>query len=164
MKCDLSDEKKIGPLIRSADLEIKRTVYLCIRNTGLDKVTAANGYILHYLSENADKDVFQKNMETEFNIGKSAVTSILNLMENKGYIARSSVDRDARLKKITLTEKGAEVNRCIEKNIAYANSRLLDGISQDDYLCFAGVIKKICENAVKIRSSADGFAADGTEK
>lgn len=163
MKCDPA-ETRIGPLIRSADLEIKRTVYLCIRNTGLDKVTAANGYILHYLSENADKDVFQKNMETEFNIGKSAVTSILNLMEDKGYIARSSVDRDARLKKITLTEKGAEVNRCIEKNIAYTNSRLLDGISRDDYLCFAGVIKKICENAVKIRSSADGFAADDTEK
>lgn len=164
MKCDLSDEKKIGPLIRSADLEIKRTVYLCIRNTGLDKVTAANGYILHYLSENADKDVFQKNMETEFNIGKSAVTSILNLMEDKGYIARSSVDRDARLKKITLTEKGAEVNRCIEKNIAYTNSRLLDGISRDDYLCFAGVIKRICENAVKIRNSADTCTAEDPEK
>lgn len=164
MKCDLSDEKKIGPLIRSADLEIKRTVYLCIRNTGLDKVTAANGYILRYLSENADKDVFQKDVESAFNIGKSAVTSILNLMEEKGYIARSSVDRDARLKKITLTERGAEVIRCIEKNIAYTDRMFLDGISDDDYLCFVGVIKRICENAVKIRSSADGFAADGTEK
>lgn len=164
MKCDLSDEKKIGPLIRGADLEIKRTVYLCIRSTGLDKVTAANGYILRYLSENADRDIFQKDMESAFNIGKSAVTSILNLMEENGYIARSSVDRDARLKKITLTEKGVEVNRCIEKNIAYTNRRLLEGISEEDYRCFVGVIRRICENAVKIRSSADGFAADGTEK
>lgn len=42
--------------------------------------------------------IFQKDLETEFCIGRSTVTNILNLMEKKGFVRRESVSYDARLK------------------------------------------------------------------
>lgn len=155
MECCDQSEVKIGPVIRGADLEIKRALFSCIRKQGIDKVTAANGYILKYLSENTGRDVFQKDIESVFNIGKSGVTCVLNLMEENGYVSRSSVDWDARLKKITLTDKGVEVNGKIEKTIVNVDRQLLCGISEAEFGCFIDVLERISQNAVKIRKESD---------
>ena len=49
-----------------------------------------------------------RDIEREFSITRSTVTNILQLMERKGYITRQSVEQDARLKQLVLTEKGRQ--------------------------------------------------------
>lgn len=53
--------------------------------------------------------IFQKDIEREFKIKGSSVTSVLNNLEKNGYILRKSVERDKRLKQIVLTEKAESV-------------------------------------------------------
>ncbi|MBR5520462.1 MAG: MarR family transcriptional regulator [Oscillospiraceae bacterium] len=53
----------------------------------------------------ADAKVYQRDIEAEFKIRRSSVTSVLNTMEKNGYILRMPSDTDARLKEIILTEK-----------------------------------------------------------
>ena len=77
----------------------------------LDKATNKNSWIISYLAENTDKDIFQRDIEDKFSLRRSTVSTMLTLMEKKGYIERQSVDYDARLKKIVLTPKAAEINR-----------------------------------------------------
>ena len=59
-----------------------------------------------------DKVVFiiRKDIEEEFQIRKSTVTGILQLMEKNGFIYRESVEKDARLKRIVPTKKAEAVS------------------------------------------------------
>ena len=76
-----------------------------------DEVTRKNGWIIGYLADNRDKDIFQKDIENKFSIRRSTVSGILQLMEKKGYVKREGVAYDARLKKLTLTEKAWDYQR-----------------------------------------------------
>lgn len=72
---------------------------------GVDKVTIMHGWIIAYLYNNQDNDIFQKNLESEFSISRSSVTNILQLMEKKGYIKRESVEMMQDLKKLCLPKR-----------------------------------------------------------
>ena len=80
------------------------------RANGVDDVTPMHGWIMGYLYSRRDVDVFQRDIERDFSITRSTVTNILQLMEKKGYIERQSVPQDARLKRLVLTDKGAQVH------------------------------------------------------
>ena len=75
----------------------------------MDDLTGKNGWIIAYIARNSDRDVFQRDIEEEFSIRRSTVSSIVQLMEKKGFITRESVGHDARLKKLVLTPRAKEM-------------------------------------------------------
>ena len=94
--------------IRRVDNLIFRKINQFARENGVEQATPMHGWIMEYLYRNSDTPVFQRDIEREFSITRSTVTNILQLMERKGYIARQSVEQDARLKQLVLTEKGRQ--------------------------------------------------------
>ena len=84
---------------------------------GMDEVTVMHGWILGFLYENADRDIFQKDIETEFSIARSTVTSIVKLMEKKGYICRESVEKDGHIHEQHIDDIDLLEERC-KRNIA----------------------------------------------
>ena len=66
---------------------------------------ASNGYIISYLCENEDKNIFQRDIERQFDLSRSTVSTILKELEKEGLIERKSVIIDARLKKSYLLKK-----------------------------------------------------------
>ena len=74
-----------------------------IENEG--DVTGMQRWTLGYLNDHADTETYQKDIEQEFKVSRATASNMLQLMERKGLIVRESVSRDARLKKISLTEK-----------------------------------------------------------
>ena len=139
-------EERIGFEIRRLDHMLGRNMQAHVRAAGIDEVTLMHGWIIRYLYTNQDKDVFQKDIEQYFSIGRSTVTNIIQLMERKGYIARESVEHDARLKKVVLTEKGIRTHESIEAMVAELHCGLLDGIDEKDAETFLRVIRRIKEN------------------
>ena len=69
-------------------------------------MTHTQTMIIRFLKNNSDRAVFQRDIEKEFDIRRSSVTSVLQLMEKNGFITRTASDSDARLKQIHLTDKG----------------------------------------------------------
>ena len=124
-------EEKIGFEIRRLDHMLGRNMQAHVRAAGIDEVTLMHGWIIRYLYTNQDKDVFQKDIEQYFSIGRSTVTNIIQLMERKGYIARESVEHDARLKKVVLTEKGIRNQEMLEDLVESLDTRLVDGITDE---------------------------------
>ncbi len=113
---------------------------------GMDEVTVMHGWILGFLFENSEREIFQKDIETEFSIARSTVTSIVKLMEKKGYICRESVEQDARLKKLVLTEKGRKIH---EQHIGYVDileERCKRNITQEELEAFQAVAEKLKRN------------------
>ena len=120
-----------------------------VKESGIDEITLMHGWIIRYLYENRDRDIFQKDIEKHFSVGRSSVTNVIQLMEKKGYLRRESVDYDARLKKVLLTEKGIYTHEKIEGIISGLNVRTLEGISDEELDAFFIVTEKLEKNLIK---------------
>ena len=112
----------------------------------MDEVTVMHGWILGFLSSNPDRDIFQKDIETEFSIARSTVTCIVKLMEKKGYIRREAVKEDARLKKLVLTERGKEIHRLHMNDVDFLEERCRRNISPEEMEMFYRVTDKLKKN------------------
>ena len=139
--------------MRHLGLEVHRLEKLMARQRGYsaahqdaDRQTGMHGYLLRYLYENQERDVFQRDIEKAFSISRSSVTVTLQLMEKNGLIRRESVAQDARLKRIVLTQKARDLHRQIEADILAFESNLARGISEEEQEVFLHVAKKMQEN------------------
>lgn len=83
----------------------------------VDTLSATNGWVIGFIAEHGDRDIFQRDLETRFSIRRSTASKILQLMERKGLIERQSVDYDARLKKLVLTPKALELHKLATKDM-----------------------------------------------
>ena len=140
---------KVGFEIRRLDHTISRTIEAWVKEEGIDEIPLMNGWIMRYLYENRKKDIFQKDIEKFFSIGRSTVTNIIQILEKKGYVRRESVEYDARLKKVILTEQGIESHEKIEAIIGCLNHRMIQGIEDDDLQVFLRVADQIRRNVEK---------------
>ena len=125
---------------------IKRDVENSCEKIGIDRVKGVNGWAIAYFYENRDKDIFQKNFEEQFSIRRSTASKILKTMEQKGYIERVSVENDARLKKIVLTNKAIEIHQKITNDIEIRENRLRNGVGEEELKVFFEVITKFSNN------------------
>ena len=105
-----------------------------------------HGWIMGYLHYNQERAIYQKTIESDFNIRRSTVTTILQLMEKKGYIRRSSVEGDARLKQISLTEQGMETAIKAKATIDNMESSIVEGIAPDKLEIFYEVAQRLITN------------------
>ena len=81
--------------------------------------------VLHYiLFQSLKKDIYQKDIEKEFQIRRSTATGILQLLEKNGFVIRETVEWDARLKKLVPTAKAEGVREEILSNIRYMETIL----------------------------------------
>ena len=105
---EITRDVPLGPMIHQIDRLMFRNLSSRVRAEGLDEVTLMHGWVMRYLYENREQVICQKDIEHTFDIRRSTVTNIIQLMEKKGYVERRSVPGDARLKCVSLTAKGEE--------------------------------------------------------
>lgn len=159
-------EIPVGPMLHKMDKMLSRNMAAHVRAAGLDEVTFMHGWIIRYLYARQDQEIFQKDIEKFFSIGRSAVTNIIQLMEKKGYISRESVSSDARLKKVRLTEKGIRIHRKIEEITSQLDKELIQGITEEELNTFYTVMSKLRDNLKASRAvgEEDGYAAGIAER
>lgn len=143
--CECS-EFHLGKSIHELDNLIYRNMLAQGRKYGYDQITVMNGWIVKYLALNEDKDIFQKDIENEFGITKSTVAGIIKLMEKKGFIERVSVPKDARLKKIVLTDKGRQYENNMGTQIRQDEQKFRENITDEEFEVFVRVLNKIKQN------------------
>ena len=141
----------IGRIIGILSNQIKRQFDSSASKTG---VTGVQGRVLHYLlGQPRKQEIFQKDLEEEFNLRRSSATGILQLMEKNGYIERVPVEYDARLKKIVVPPKGLEASAAVDADIRYVESKLQDGLTEEELEIFRRAAKKMLRN---LQQSRDG--------
>lgn len=133
----------IGFQIRTLSHLVKRTVEQVAFAEQDDHPTGVQGWILGYLYENQGREIFQRDIQEHFSIRRSTVTGILQLMERNGLITRSSVERDARLKKLELTPRGVELHERVERSIRQVEDRLSQCLTPEEKATFLTICEKI---------------------
>lgn len=121
----------------------------------VDKMTGTHGWAIGFFYHNRDRDVFQKDFEQEFNIRRSTASNILALIEKNGLITRESVPYDARLKKITLTQKALDVQSVVEKAFESLEYTMKKDITEEELEVFFRVIDKINNNLERTDTTND---------
>ena len=153
--------KAIGPEIHMLNHLITRNLACHVTAAGIDEITLMHGWIMRYLYENRARDIFQKDIEKTFSIGRSTVTSLIQLLEKKGYVKREFVEHDARLKKVTLTQKGVKNHESMEVLITKLDAMLEEGIDGAELEIFFRVTEKIKENLIKQKLECRKGGTDG---
>ena len=135
-----------GKVLRSINNFLMRVTMQQAKKIGIDKCTMMHGWILGYLQKNKDKNVYQRDIEREFSVTRSAVTSIVKNMEDNGYIKRIDVEHDARLKQIVITEKGEVMHNKIIESLMSIDQKMVEGVPEHDYKVFLNVCYQIKDN------------------
>ncbi len=146
MDCDFNNNTDIGIVLRAINNLLMRASIQQSKNSGIDNCTFMHGWILGYLCLHNEDNVYQRDIEREFSLTRSAVTSIVKNMEQKGYIKRIEVEHDARLKKLVITSSGEETHNKIVQNFKEMDKTLINHISDEDYKVFIKVCHQIKNN------------------
>jgi len=138
--------KAIGFEIKVLSNLIKRNLDETSSEDGQDALTGMQGWVIGYVLANANREVFQKDIEKVFNIRRATVTGVLQLMERNGLIIRESVAYDARLKKITLTPKALELHERNVQRFLDFEAKLTRGLSKEEIEAFYAIAEKLKKN------------------
>lgn len=112
-----------------------------------NNLTGMHGFVIGYIYDNLGvKDIFQRDIETEFSIRRSTVTGIIQLMEKNNLIIRESVNYDARLKKLVLTPKAIAIHEGFIQRILEIETQLTKGVTDEEMDCFLKILEKLKQN------------------
>ena len=123
---------------------------MCDGNARMTGLTGSQARLLCFLSiVTLNEEVFQKDIEEVFGIRPSSATGLLQALEQQGFIRRAPVARDARLKKITLTENGEELRRKMIAIKDKMEEQLKEGFSEKEIQQLYGYLERIKDNLMR---------------
>ncbi len=119
----------------------------------MDSIAAAYGItvgqhvILGYLIQHESQgDIFQRDIEAVFDVRRSSVSHVICLLEKREYVWRSGVDTDARLKKISITQKGRQIYRKVLSRLQEVEQSLDDVfVDEQERALFLDMLQRLSE-------------------
>lgn len=129
------ENRCLGRRLRQLNNSVRRFIdrgSKCKRE--IDNLTCSNGWIIGYLchAEEEGRDVYQRDLEEEFGVTRSTASKVMILLEKKGIITREPVLRDARLKRIALTDRSRELGKLMEEDAHRVEAALTEGFTQQE--------------------------------
>lgn len=121
-----------------------------------EPLTGMQRWVIGYLGEHAQQDIYQRDLEAEFHIRRSTASGILRILEQRGLLRREAVAADARLKKLVLTEKALERRRRVEAEILALENELRQGLSDEDCQRFFELAERMRRRLEQSAGSAEG--------
>lgn len=110
-------------------------------------LTKAQGNILSYiLMEGMESNIYQKDVEKEFDLRPSTATEFLRILEKKELIQRVSDEQDGRYKILKVTKKAEIIREDLQKEIYALEASLTRGISQRELEQFKKTAEKMLKN------------------
>ena len=123
-----AEHRRISFTLRMINNRIRAIICKSVPKSDMAPQSQLQGGILGFLYHHREEAVYQKDIEKEFRISRATATNTLQVMEKNGLIVRKSQDKDARLKRIFMTE-GAEKNHMkVEAHMKRMDDTLRNGI------------------------------------
>ena len=115
-----------------ADFQLKGPHVSCLYYLSMqDGLTSAE------LCERADED-------------KAAISRSLDYLEKNGYIVRTPMENDARLKRIELTQKALDHENRVRENIMGIEEAMHEGFSKEEFNMMLGFLDRVIDNMEKL--------------
>lgn len=142
----MAEPFRIGSQIKVLSNLLKREIGNSACAKSADEATGNNMFIIRYLAERKNEDVFQKDLEEFFSVRRSTMSNIILRMEQKGFLIRKPVAHDRRLKKLVLTEKGENIHAAMESVVFQTEKKLTLGFSAEEKETLSRLLEKLRRN------------------
>ena len=140
------ENRKIGKKVKCLSNLLKRRFDSSEVLNRSRSMTGMHGWVIVYLYENRDHDVFQRDVENTFEIRRPTATGILQLMEKNGLIEKSPVSYDQRLKKLTLTPEAIRIHEAVIAEMRAIEEQLCQGLSEEEINAFLRTLDVMPKN------------------
>ena len=130
------EQRDLGKLVCHASLLVRRCLDNAIARATADygdTLSGRNIWVLCYIRDHSDRDVFQKDLENAFHIRRSTVSQTVDLMEQKRLLERRPVNGDGRLKKLCLTSIGEGALLAAEQAMKEFEAKLKSFMPEGEY-------------------------------
>ena len=145
----MSWDTNLGHKVRMVHNNIDKYFHTSWEKAGIEP-TRMQCATLHYLRAHQEEDVFQKDLEAFFSISGATATNILKVMEKDGLIRRVPMERDARLKKLEMTEKGIDYDNASRENIIRLEEGMKKGFTEEEITIFREYLDRLTQNIVDL--------------
>lgn len=132
-------------LLMSDHQMIQKALVSSVKDTGL---THGQPKILDYLLHH--DGAIQKEIAIFCHIEPASLTTILNGMENKGYIGRRTINNNRRSLHVYLTETGKAYADRLNHEFARIESEALQGFNETDTQQLYDLLSRIYQNMINV--------------
>lgn len=132
--------------LRKLNTAIKRYVDASAAKRIMANLSAAGGWVLGYLAEHEDADIYQRDLEKDLGMCRSAVSKLVAELEQNELLVRERVASDDRLKKLVLTARGRTVTEHIRADNRRMEQILTQGFSEDERTLLHGFLNRMRQN------------------
>ena len=145
----MGSDREIGYEIRVLNNTIRNSINSMKLNKAIESnphTTRLHAWVIGFVFHSKNP-VYQKDIETEFQIKRSTASTLLASMEKNGLITRRSVDHDARLKQVILTDRARKMHETFLVTAKKVEENLARGLSDEELRNFFSTLDKISDNA-----------------
>ncbi len=132
--------------LRRVNTGIRRQIDSFRAQNGMDAAAGVTGWVLGYLAEHENEDVYQRDIEKDLGLCRSTVSKLVASLEKSELLERSRVASDDRLKKLILTEKGRACTEQIRENCSLLEARLMRGFSPEESAQMLTYLQRMQQN------------------
>lgn len=144
------NKRHIGYAVKSLNRRIDRVMENIPAAGENGKLTGVQFWMLNFLFRNKGKEIFQRDVEAEFNIRRSTATELMKSLEGAGLIRRVPVAYDARLKKIELTDYAEEVRRQLQAQVERTEKQMTHGFTEQELDKFFEYVARFKQNLAQM--------------
>ena len=104
------------------------------------------GRVIGFVKHRPDQEIYQRDLEHEFQIRRSTASAILQSMERNELIRREPVARDARLKRLVLTSQAEAYHENFVQRIQKIEAVIRQGVPDSEMDAFFRITARFEEN------------------
>ena len=147
--------RRVGRELAHTSQQVNRALDACISATVSPELTGMRGMALRYIvcHTRRGEAVYQRDMERCFRVRRSSITAMLKGVEQAGFITRTPVAQDARLKSLAATEKGLACYDQLERCITAFEERLQQDVSETELQQLQSILEKLLHNATAVQNA-----------
>ena len=108
-------------------------------------LTAAQGHIMGYLAPR-EEPACPRDIEEAFQLSHPTVSGLLARMEKKGFISLLPDERDRRIKRIYIMEKGHKCTEMMHSTIQNNEERMVRDFTPEEKAQFAALLERAIIN------------------
>ena len=99
---------------------------------------------LHYIAKNNNPT--QRELADGFQVAPPTMTAMIKRLEKGGYIVRNPDENDARIMRVSLSEKGRKMEQKTKQAFKIIEKELLSGFDKNEKAQLLGYLQRIAEN------------------
>ncbi|REB05333.1 MarR family transcriptional regulator [Sporosarcina sp. BI001-red] len=127
-------------LFQIIGLKLKKRADESIKELGL---SSQQGKVIEYIYKNQDNDIIQKNIADRFHLRGASVTSILQGLEQKGFIERKIPVNNERQKNIYVLPKAIEMIEDFDNSFQQVEDEIVQSLNDEEKKILKKLLIKI---------------------